>query len=85
MIAGATALKGVQLVRRHDTPSGLRLPFAVGAAGSLLGTLAGSTLLTPPRRTRLLGACALYRGALALLVVRRMRDNTDQYAQPSRK
>jgi undecaprenyl-diphosphatase len=75
IIAGATALKIVQLARR-GTPRELRLPFAAGATGSLLSTLAGSALLTPTRRTRLLGACALYRGALALFVIRRMRDNT---------
>jgi undecaprenyl-diphosphatase len=84
VIAGAAALKGLQLARR-GAPAELRLPFAAGAAGSLLATLASSTLLTPPRRTRLLGACAFYRGVLALLVVRRMRDNTDPYAQRSKK
>lgn len=84
VIAAATALKGLQLTRR-GTPLDLRAPFAAGATGSLLGTYAASTLLTPSRRTRLLGACALYRGALALLVVRRMRDNTDPYAQRSKK
>ncbi len=84
VIAAATALKGLQLTRR-GTPPDLRAPFAAGATGSLLGTYAASTLLTPSRRSRLLGACALYRGALALLVVRRMRDNTDPYAQRSKK
>jgi undecaprenyl-diphosphatase len=84
VIAGATALKSLQLARR-GVPAELRLPFAAGAAGSLLATLASSTLLTPSRRTHLLGACAFYRGVLALLVVRRMRDNTDPHAQPSKK
>jgi len=84
VIAAATALKSLQLARR-GTPPELRLPFAAGAAGSLLSTLASSALLTPPRRARLLGACALYRGVLALFVVRRMRDNTDRHAQPSKK
>ncbi len=84
MIAAATALKGLQLARR-GTPPELRLPLAAGAAGSLISTLAGSALLTPPRRARLLGACAVYRGVLALFVVRRMRDNTDPHAQPSKK
>jgi undecaprenyl-diphosphatase len=84
VIAGATALKSLQLGRR-GAPAGPRLPFVAGAAGSLLATLVSSTLLTPSRRTRLLGACAFYRGVLALLVVRRMRDNTDPHAQPSKK
>ena len=84
VIAGATALKSVQLLG-HGAPRELRLPFAAGAAGSLLSTLAGSALLTPSRRTRLLRACALYRGALALFVIRRMRDNTRQHARPSKK
>lgn len=84
VIAGATALKSLQLAH-GGVPKELRLPFAAGAAGSLLATLASSTLLTPSRRARLLGACAFYRGVLALLVVRRMRDNTDPHAQPSKK
>ncbi|MGA7704264.1 MAG: hypothetical protein WB998_05145, partial [Solirubrobacteraceae bacterium] len=84
VIAAATALKGLQLARR-DTPPELRAPFAAGAIGSLISTLAGSALLTPHRRARLLGASALYRGALALFVVRRMRDNTGRHAQPSKK
>ncbi len=73
VIAGATALKSLQLASR-GIPRELRLPFAAGAAGSLLSTLASCALLTPPRRARLLGACTLYRGALALFVIRRMRS-----------
>jgi undecaprenyl-diphosphatase len=75
VMAGATALKGAQLTRK-GTPRELRLPLAAGAFSALLSTLASSTLLTPARRARLLPACVTYRGALALFVIRRMRDNT---------
>lgn len=75
VIAGATALKLTQLACR-GMPRDLRLPLAVGAAGAFTSTLLSSTLLGPERRTRLLGASVAYRGALALLVIRRMRDNT---------
>ncbi len=84
VIAAASARKSLQLARR-DTPPGLRAPFLAGALGSLLSTLAASRLLTPPRRSRLLGACALYRGVLALLVVSRTRADSDRHAQQSKK
>jgi undecaprenyl-diphosphatase len=75
VIAGAALLKGAQLART-GVPSGLRLPFLAGATSASLSTLASTRVLTPARRMRLVGACTVYRGALALLVIRRMRDNT---------
>lgn len=75
VIAGAALLKGTRLAR-EATPSGLRLPLAAGAASAFLSTLASARVLTPERRAALLPACAAYRSALALLVIRRMRDNT---------
>jgi undecaprenyl-diphosphatase len=75
VIAGAALLKGTQLVR-EGTPRGRLLPLTVGAASAFLSTLASTKVLGPERRARLLPACAAYRGALAVIVIRRMRDNT---------
>jgi undecaprenyl-diphosphatase len=75
VIAGAALLKGSRLAR-EGTPQPLRAPLAIGATSALLSTLAATSVLSAPRRARLLPACAVYRAALALLVVRRMRDNT---------
>jgi undecaprenyl-diphosphatase len=75
VIAGAALLKGTRLAR-EGTPRGLRLPLAAGAASAFLSTLASTRVLGPERRAALLPACAAYRGALAVLVIRRMRDNT---------
>lgn len=84
VIAGAAALKGSQLVRA-GIPRELRLPLLAGATGALLSTLGSATVLTPPRRAGLLPACTAYRGMLALLVIRRMRDNTGSAPQPLKK
>jgi undecaprenyl-diphosphatase len=75
VIAGAASLKGARLACK-GVPRRLRGPLAAGAASAFLSTLASTRVLTPERRARLLPACAAYRGALALLVIRRMRDNT---------
>jgi undecaprenyl-diphosphatase len=75
IIAGAAALKGSQLARA-GIPREVRIPLAAGAASALLSTFVSTTVLTPRRRVALLPACAAYRAMLALLVVRRMRDNT---------
>jgi undecaprenyl-diphosphatase len=75
VIAGAALLKGTRLAR-EGTPHGLRLPLAAGAASAFLSTLASTRVLGAERRSRLVPACAAYRAALALLVIRRMRDNT---------
>jgi undecaprenyl-diphosphatase len=75
VIAGAAALKGSQLARA-GIPREVRLPLAAGAAGALLSTFVSARVLTRQRRMALLPACAAYRGMLALLVIRRMRDNT---------
>jgi len=79
VIAGAAGLKGSQLARA-GTPPELRLPFLAGAASALLSTLVSTHVLSPSRRTRLMSVCVVYRGALALLVIRRMRDNTGEHA-----
>ncbi len=79
VIAGATLLQGTRLARqraRADMPPGAALPLVVGAASAFLSTLASSKALNRRRRAQLLPACIAYRGALATLVIRRMRDNT---------
>jgi undecaprenyl-diphosphatase len=75
VIAGAALLKGTRLARA-GTSHGLPLPLAAGAASAFLSTIASTIVLGPERRARLLPVCAAYRGALAALVIRRMRDNT---------
>jgi undecaprenyl-diphosphatase len=75
VIAGATLLRGAQLAR-GSKPRALHAPLAMGATSAFLSTLVSASLLSTRRRTRLLPACAIYRVALALLVVRRIRDNT---------
>jgi undecaprenyl-diphosphatase len=79
VIAAANMLQGTRLMRqqaRADTPHAAVVPLAVGAASAFLSTLASSKALNRRRRTRLLAACILYRGALAAHVIRYMRDNT---------
>jgi undecaprenyl-diphosphatase len=75
VIAGATLLKGTQLAR-EGAPRELRLPLAAGAASAFASTLLSAKLLGPRRRAVLLPASTTWRGVLAGLVVRRMRDNT---------
>jgi undecaprenyl-diphosphatase len=75
VIAGATLLQGTRLAR-EGVPRELRLPLAVGAASAFASTLLSAKLLGPRRRAVLLPASAAYRGVLAGLVIRRMRDNT---------
>jgi undecaprenyl-diphosphatase len=75
VIAGAALLKGARLAR-EGTPRELRLALAAGTTGAFLSTLASTRALDAERRSRLVLACAAYRAALALLVIRRMRDNT---------
>lgn len=75
VVAGATLLKGAQLAR-EGLGGELKLPLAVGCTSAFLSTLASTKVLGPERRAALLPGCAIYRAALALLVIRRMRDNT---------
>jgi undecaprenyl-diphosphatase len=84
VIAGAAALKGLQLAR-EGAPSELGLALAAGAAGAFASTLAATSVLNPRRRAALLPACAVYRAVLALCVVRRMRDNTNLHAHANPK
>jgi undecaprenyl-diphosphatase len=83
VIAGAVALKGARLIRggaRKDLIPGLAPLLLAGGTSAFLSTLASTRVLDPERRAALLPACMAYRGALALLVVRRIRDNTSEHA-----
>jgi undecaprenyl-diphosphatase len=71
IIAGASLLKGSRL-RRRGLPAELRAPFALGAAASFASTLASTWLIRQVERDRSLAPYALYRLALAGLVVRRL-------------
>jgi undecaprenyl-diphosphatase len=84
VIAGASVLKGSRLAR-EGVPSELRLALATGAAGAFASTLAATSVLNPRRRAALLPACTTYRAALALFVVRAMRDNTNKHAHANPK
>jgi undecaprenyl-diphosphatase len=75
VIAGAALLKGTRLVR-EGVPRELRAPLIAGAASAFASTLLSARLLGPRQRAVLLPASTMYRGVLAGLVVRRMRDNT---------
>ena len=75
VVLGASALEGHRLARSR-TPEDTRGALAAGAGAAFLSTLASARLL---RRTphggggRRLLPCCLYRGVLALLVMRRLR------------
>jgi undecaprenyl-diphosphatase len=84
VIAGAAALKGSRLAC-EGVPRELGLSLVVGAASAFASTLASTRALSPKRRSALLPACAMYRAMLALLVVRRLRDNTNRHAPANPK
>jgi undecaprenyl-diphosphatase len=72
VVLGAAALKGWRL-RRREVPSGVRRGLLAGGAAAFLSTLLAIPLLGPARRARPLLPYALYRSALALAVIRRLR------------
>jgi undecaprenyl-diphosphatase len=74
VIAGATALKGVRLARR-GLPPGTAGAFAAGTVAAFASTLASTWLIRQVERDRSLAPYALYRAALALVVIRRLRQN----------
>jgi undecaprenyl-diphosphatase len=71
VIAGATVLKTVRL-RRRGLPPGVAVPFAAGATASFASTLGSTWLIRQVERDRSLLPYALYRVALASLVLARM-------------
>ena len=71
IIAGATLLKGVRLHKR-GLPAGSALPFAAGAGAAFVSTLGSTRLIQALERDSSLLPYALYRIALAGLIVRRL-------------
>jgi undecaprenyl-diphosphatase len=77
VILGASALKGTQLAGL-ELPSGAPVALLAGGAAAFLSTLASARLLRgEPRDRRSLLACSIYRGLLAALVIRRLRDRAE--------
>ncbi|HEV2998243.1 MAG TPA: undecaprenyl-diphosphate phosphatase [Solirubrobacteraceae bacterium] len=72
VVLGAAALKGWRL-RRREVPPGVRRALLAGSGAAFLSTLLAIPLLGPARRARPLLPYALYRSALALAVLRRLR------------
>jgi undecaprenyl-diphosphatase len=73
IILGATALKGMRLLRR-GVPPPQRRAFAAGAASAFASTLASTWLIRQVERDRSLAPYAVYRLALAIVVARRATD-----------
>jgi undecaprenyl-diphosphatase len=74
VIAGATALKALRLSRR-GLPAGTSVPFAVGAGGAFVSTLACSWMIRQVERDRSLLPYAAYRlGVAALVAARLLRE-----------
>ncbi len=65
-------------------PAGLGPAFAAGAGAAFVSTLASSPLLRPERRGRPLLPFSLYRGGLALLVLRLLRPGEHDQADSRR-
>jgi undecaprenyl-diphosphatase len=66
---------GLPVIWREKPPRELTLPLAAGAATAFASTLWSATALGSARRTRLIPTAIAYRCILALLAIRRMRDN----------
>lgn len=73
VIAGATLLKSVRL-RRRGLPAGTAEPFAAGAAAAFASTLGSTWLIRQVERDRSLLPYAVYRSALAVVVLARLRS-----------
>ncbi|HEY2440927.1 MAG TPA: undecaprenyl-diphosphate phosphatase [Solirubrobacteraceae bacterium] len=84
VIAGATLLKTVRLIRRGLPPRSA-LPFALGATASFASTLGSTWLIRQVERDRSLSPYAAYRLALAALVLRRLWSGAtpDRAASPA--
>lgn len=81
VVLGASALEGLRLARRR-TPDGTLAPLATGAGAAFASTLLSARRLRRPERAlRSLLPWALYRIALAVLVLARTRRS--RTAKPS--
>ena len=79
VIAGATLLKGIRLHRR-GLPPGAAAPFAAGAAAAFASTLGSTWLIRQVERDRSLLPYAVYRSALALVALAKLRsDRTSKF------
>ena len=74
VIAGATLLKGIRLHRR-GLPPGAAAPFAAGAAAAFASTLGSTWLIRQVERDRSLLPYAVYRSALALGALAKLRSD----------
>jgi undecaprenyl-diphosphatase len=74
VIAGATLLKGIRL-RRRGLPPGTTVPFAAGAAAAFASTLGSTWLIRQVERDRSLLPYAIYRSALAMIVLAKLRSD----------
>src|SRR5436305_5073928 len=74
VIAGAAALKGLGLYR-HGLPARLAPAFALGTATAFGSTLASAGVVRALARDGSLLPYAAYRAGLAVVVVRRLRQN----------
>jgi undecaprenyl-diphosphatase len=74
VIAGATLLKGIRL-RRRGLPPGTPVPFAAGAAAAFASTLGSTWLIRQVERDRSLLPYAIYRSALAMIVLAKLRSD----------
>jgi undecaprenyl-diphosphatase len=81
VIAGASALKGVRMARRGVYP-GMTTPWVAGVAASFGSTLASTWLMRRLDRDRSLWPYALYRSALAAVVLARLRSATSTTMSP---
>ncbi len=72
VIVGAALFKGIRLRRRGVDPA-LRRGMAAGVAASFASTLASQRLINQVERDRALWPYAAYRGALAAVVLWRLR------------
>jgi undecaprenyl-diphosphatase len=72
VLLGASALEGSRLAR-GGTDAEARGTLAAGAASAFVSTLASARVLRRTLRGRSLLPWSLYRGALALVVIRRLR------------
>ena len=73
VIAGATALQALRLVRRGGLPAGARGGFAAGVGASFAATLAALPVMRAIERGGSFVPFAVYRIALAAAVARRLR------------
>jgi undecaprenyl-diphosphatase len=74
VIAGATLLKGIRL-RRRGLPPGTAVPLAAGAAAAFASTLGSTWLIRQVERDRSLLPYAIYRSALAMVVLAKLRTD----------